>query len=245
MGCDDTNANDTNPTVTLVIPTSTATALPPTATATTLPSPTNILDAPTPQPSFVAPSLNLPTGFETVASAIQADEALANARIISAKTVTWDRAELSCASRDIEQERRIDGFPGFRLVLQTDEALRVYFANDTGDILYCEDAPPLYPYGEVIMLDPVAGELVDLARADLARRLEVAGAAIRLVDLVSVEWLESSFGCPQPETSYTTRQTNGHRIVLRHAGTDYAYHTDAFRVFLCPDGLEQLPALFG
>ena len=68
--------------------------------------------------------------------------------------------------------------------------------------------------------DPVA-----LARADLADRLGVAPETIELVERSEVTWRDGSLGCPQPGMAYTQALVNGSRIVLRHGGVDYHYHS--------------------
>lgn len=86
--------------------------------------------------------------------------------------------------------------------------------------------------------DPVA-----LARADLADRLGVAPATIELVERSEVTWRDGSLGCPQPGMAYTQALVNGSRIVLRHAGVDYHYHSGRGRQpFYCAKPQAPLPS---
>lgn len=66
--------------------------------------------------------------------------------------------------------------------------------------------------------------VVEAAIDDLASRLGVPRASISVVSHEETEWNDGSLGCPQPGMSYTQALVPGYRIVLRHAGTDYAYH---------------------
>lgn len=88
---------------------------------------------------------------------------------------------------------------------------------------------------------PGAASLVELARADLARRLGLAREAIRLVSAEAVDWSNTSLGCPQPGMMYAEVITPGYRLVLEAAGQTYAYHTDQQgQVILCqPAGVGQ------
>ena len=82
---------------------------------------------------------------------------------------------------------------------------------------------------------PAGSATVEQAIADLAERLAVAPDAIEVVSVVEVDWPDGSIGCPQPGMVYTQAIVNGSKIVLRHAGTDYAYHQGGSRsVFYCP-----------
>jgi hypothetical protein len=79
-----------------------------------------------------------------------------------------------------------------------------------------------------------AGPATELARGDLARRLDVRLEAIRLVSVDSVEWRNASLGCPRPGMMYAQVITPGFRVTLEVEGKRYEYHTDrGRRVVLC------------
>jgi hypothetical protein len=78
--------------------------------------------------------------------------------------------------------------------------------------------------------------VVQLARADLARRLDLALEGIRLVSIEAVQWRDASLGCPRPGMLYAQVLTPGYRVTLEAAGQEYAYHTDrGQRVVLCKE----------
>jgi hypothetical protein len=86
--------------------------------------------------------------------------------------------------------------------------------------------------------DPVA-----IARADLAERLGAAPETIELIEQSEVTWRDGSLGCPQPGMAYTQALVNGSRIVLRHGGVDYHYHSGRGRPpFYCADPQAPLPS---
>ena len=102
------------------------------------------------------------------------------------------------------------------------------------------EAPePTTVHQEVIVTDesalPGGAEtLVDLAKADLAERLDIKIDAIMLISYEDVVWPDSSLGCPQPGMAYLQVPKDGSRIVLEFEGTTYDYHTGGGRdPFLC------------
>lgn len=84
---------------------------------------------------------------------------------------------------------------------------------------------------------PSAGErMVELARRDLARRLDLDAAEVRVMSVEAVDWPDASLGCPQPGMAYTQVVTPGFRVVLEAEGRTYEYHTDRGRLMvLCGD----------
>ncbi len=82
-----------------------------------------------------------------------------------------------------------------------------------------------------------AERILALAREDLARRLDLALDAIRVVSVEAVDWRDASLGCPEPGMMYAQVITPGYRVVLEAHGKRYEYHTDRGRqVVLCEDG---------
>lgn len=77
---------------------------------------------------------------------------------------------------------------------------------------------------------PIGAEgVVELARADLARRLGLATEAIRLVSVEAVDWPDASLGCPRPGKLYAQVITPGYRLLLAVNDQTYWYHTDRQR----------------
>jgi hypothetical protein len=80
------------------------------------------------------------------------------------------------------------------------------------------------------------------AISDLATRLGVPSSEIKVVTQETVTWPDGGLGCPQPGINYNQVQVDGLRIVLRHAGTTYEYHTGQSRLVLC-ETMVSKPAL--
>jgi hypothetical protein len=84
--------------------------------------------------------------------------------------------------------------------------------------------------------------------ADLAQRLNVPPGDIEVVLVESVVWPDGSFGCPQPGMVYAQVLQEGLRVVLRHGGLEYAYHSGGNQApFLCeqPVAIEKATPIDG
>ena len=85
-----------------------------------------------------------------------------------------------------------------------------------------------------VPVPPGAETIIELAKADLAKRAGVSTEKIRVVKVEAVEWRDSSLGCPQPGMMYAQVITPGYRVVLSDGQSEYEYHTDRSRsVVLC------------
>ncbi len=69
-----------------------------------------------------------------------------------------------------------------------------------------------------------AQPLVDLAKADLAQRLNVQQENIQVQSVEGVEFPDSSLGVPEPDKVYLTVITPGYIIRLVVDGKVYEYH---------------------
>jgi hypothetical protein len=76
--------------------------------------------------------------------------------------------------------------------------------------------------------------MMERARQDLAQRLGVDPAKIRLAGMRAQRWEDSGLGCPQAGESIQAGPVNGFRLALRYSGRTYTYHTDRQDVRPCP-----------
>lgn len=67
--------------------------------------------------------------------------------------------------------------------------------------------------------------MIDQARQRLVNELGVSIDIIELVSIESVEWQDTSYGCPEPGKFYAFVITPGYIIILRVNNTTYIYHT--------------------
>ncbi len=84
-------------------------------------------------------------------------------------------------------------------------------------------------------LPPGSEDVVQLAKEDLARRLDLSSDVIEVVLVEEVEWPDTSLGCPQPGMMYAQVITPGYCVVLGAEGHMYEYHAAGGQVTLCED----------
>lgn len=76
---------------------------------------------------------------------------------------------------------------------------------------------------------PASSTLVQLAQADLAKRLNVLPSEITLTEIREITWRDGSLGCPQPGMRYKQVLVNGSQIRFEVAGKSYYYHSGGGR----------------
>lgn len=76
-------------------------------------------------------------------------------------------------------------------------------------------------------------KLVQMAREDLAARLEVPQERVKLKTLKHVTWPDTSLGCPEPGEEYVAREIAGYQIELEVAGEQHVYHADTQKAVRC------------
>ncbi|MFC1879570.1 hypothetical protein ACFLZW_06610, partial [Chloroflexota bacterium] len=83
--------------------------------------------------------------------------------------------------------------------------------------------------------DPLEHKLFVLTSEDLAAHLNVNVGQIHLVSIESLNWPDTSLGCPQPNIFYAQVLTPGYRITLQVGTKQYEYHSDTEGLFLLCD----------
>ncbi len=97
------------------------------------------------------------------------------------------------------------------------------------------------PEDLVTPVDPVAAELVNLARRRVADDLGLATRRVRLIEVTAYTWPDTSLGCPLRGETYSVLEVDGYRVVLEAADNQYIFHTDVDRAVPCDPANEQLP----
>ncbi len=97
--------------------------------------------------------------------------------------------------------------------------------------------PPAEPttttIGDIEM--PHEHEVVEAARADLARRNGVPVEDVSVVRAREVDWPDSALGCPEEGMAYTQVVVPGYQVLLQVDGRVFDYHAGSDgEVFLCP-----------
>ena len=105
-----------------------------------------------------------------------------------------------------------------------------------------DDLPLHSPPGQdergPIAVPAQAEAAVTWARTDMAERLGIPRDEIEVVLLESVQWRDSSLGCPQPGMMYAQVITPGYRFVLSGGGELSEYHSakGSDRAIVCSGG---------
>ena len=84
---------------------------------------------------------------------------------------------------------------------------------------------PVVPQPTVTGVDPSLASYVDIARADLSKRLAVDPSAIEVTAAGPVTWTNSAPGCPAPGMSYIDEVIDGALVILRSGGQESVSYT--------------------
>ncbi len=68
-------------------------------------------------------------------------------------------------------------------------------------------------------------QLIDRAKAKVATLARASAGSVQVVSVESVEWPDSSLGCPQAGMMYAQVITPGYKIVLSAGGQSYEFHS--------------------
>jgi hypothetical protein len=86
------------------------------------------------------------------------------------------------------------------------------------------------------VVPPESAAAVDAATTDAASHLGVSRDTLRVEQVQSRKWPDSSLGCPQPGQLYSQVVTPGYLIVISSGSHQLEYHTDErTRVTLCTE----------
>jgi hypothetical protein len=76
-------------------------------------------------------------------------------------------------------------------------------------------------------------DAVSLARQTLAASLSVPPEHITEVGVASIQWRDSSLGCPERGTRYTQAIVSGFAVTLRDTGREHVVHVAGARAVIC------------
>jgi hypothetical protein len=182
----------------------------------------------------------LPEGSQQLVEQVKQDLAqrlnvpIDDISVVSVRAMEWPSSALGCPEPGTMYLDVIT--PGFEIIL---EANGQQYAYHTGrsDFVLCERPQEVAPTAIVTATassqDPATAPLVELARKDLATRLNVPVESISLISITAVQWRDSSLGCPEPGMGYATVITPGYLIMLEANGQEYEYHASRTQVVTC------------
>jgi hypothetical protein len=83
---------------------------------------------------------------------------------------------------------------------------------------------------------PGSEQILAAAIADLSEQTGTPSDQIKLVSMETVEWSDTSLGCPQEGFMYAQVITPGYLLILEVQGQQYTYHTDQnTNIILCQE----------
>ena len=148
----------------------------------------------------------------------------------SVSAVDWGDSSLGCPKPDMAYLSVIT--PGHRVILLANGKLHsVHEANNKAFV--CRQSRPVAS-AKPAEFDLTSRKQMLQARKDLAQRLNVTEADIRMGAVTPNTWVDASLGCPETGTQYAQVETKGWVLVLNHGAREYTYHADTQRVVPCP-----------
>jgi len=161
---------------------------------------------------------------------------IATIAALSTEPQTWSDSSLGCGKPGAMAAQVIT--PGYAVLLKTERGnYRVHVAE--AHAVVCGPATQFRnlnrPGGRGVGL-PLKNlnQQIELARADLAKKIHVPPAEILTLNFVLAEWPDNAMECSVEGEPIIKQVTQGYRIVLQHAGRVFTYHTDLKRVRACP-----------
>lgn len=234
-GCGETGPGLQEPTRVLILSTDTPTpTLAPAVTSTPTPL------APTPTPVALArveaarSMVGLVVADLAEREGVAADEI--DVQVVEA--VSWPGGRLECQPVD---QAGGESSPGYRIILLIGDARHIYHTDSGTRFVLCP-AEGAGPAGDLIILDTQVQALAELARAHLARWLDLPVRRVFLVDAYPVDWPDARLGCLLSDDRVPPTPVSGYRIVLQVGETTYVYHSDYRQVVYCPAEAIQVTA---
>jgi hypothetical protein len=158
----------------------------------------------------------------------------ASPAIGEAASVTPER-ETSTRIANETNTPQITSLDGSNLQVQSETAavLKEIFPVNTITPAF-DNYPTGVPNAVVVTPSPEIEQMIARAADLLVRKFNAPTDEINLFSILSVEWPDSSLGCPQPGVGYQQVITPGYQISLEWERAIYIYHTNTVdRVLLC------------
>lgn len=232
-------------TQTLIPATATLTPLPvtPTPPPATLPEPGDIVVTPTTTPivplmksEIVLPDAFIRTMLLDLAAFLGSD--VDSIRFARVERGVWLNEDLGCSLENLFT-LPLQPATGYSVTLVAGTTAYRYHTVATERFRRCEQTAVIQ--GELLMaVDPVALEMAGLAQRQVAHTLDLPVRRIRLVDIALYIWPDTSLGCPVEGSTYESASIPGYRIIVAAGESEYLFHTDADRLYLCEPEYEVL-----
>jgi len=151
-------------------------------------------------------------------------------KLVSVEPHTWPDSGLGCSAPGAMTAQVIT--PGYIIIFRNANERYVIHATERYAVR-CEHNALRNPHGVDVPLRNL-DEMTEKAKDNLAEKLQVQPALIRLLQFTPADWPDTSMNCAVSNEAVEQKVTRGYRIALSHAGRVYVYHTDMVRVRACP-----------
>jgi hypothetical protein len=151
-------------------------------------------------------------------------------RVDAVSSVEWRNSSLGCPKPGIAYLDVIT--PGHKVILRADG--QAYVVHEAGNRAFVCRQSKLSTNAPTGGIELAFGRQWQLAREDLAGRLQVPESEIRTAGVEPMTWPDASLGCPEPGMVYATVETEGWVVRLRHGDREFRYHADNERAIPCP-----------
>lgn len=178
------------------------------------------------------------TADAATAATAQAIATLAKARSIDAGSIhvvrtesaNWNDSSMGCGRAGTAALQVIT--EGYRVILSAGG--REYPVHVAGDhAVICTRVARADDVRRALRVSGIE-KAMQLAREDLAGRLNVDPATIRISNVRPVNWHDSALECPRPNESVTSGSHSGFTMDLKLKGRAFAYRADATQARACP-----------
>lgn len=161
-------------------------------------------------------------------------------KVVTVEPKTWNNSGLGCEAPGTMTLQVIS--EGYAVTLQTPSGEKRLMHVSGRNVIECtkkevDDRPPK----QKAMQRPSRnlGRLIERARADLAEKLGVPRAEVKMASFAPATWRDRSMDCEAPagDADLERKASNpvkGYRLFFSHDGRQYTYHTDLGRVQACP-----------
>ncbi len=150
-------------------------------------------------------------------------------RFARATAAEWPDTSLGCPEKGMVYQPVVTS--GHAVLLEVDK--RVYTVHVAGSAaIVCDPVgkPRQDPHSARMER---AAKPLDLARRDLAARLNARAEEITLVAMRRASWPDAGLGCPRRGEQYAQVVTSGFAIELGYHDEVYTYHASPDRAVLC------------
>lgn len=179
----------------------------------------------------------------------QAVEFLANSldidaqqiEVVSMESVMWNDASLGCPEPGEMYAQVVT--PGYRITLQANGTEYAVHTDEAGEkMVRCTDGAGDTDTRDLEQNGDTAANIDQKITTQLAAGLGVPASELTLSGKESVNWPDTSLGCPEPGKDYAQVVVPGYELVFEDTkGTTYRVHTDTSgdRWVVCRDGTPQ------